>query len=112
MRTAKLTAVCSALGLSLIGFGAGAQIPDVDQPIDAKILETDAEARTMTVQFEANGETMELYVAEDADLKRTGPHDLERPIALSDIHPGAEVNLEYSEVDGQPTLLILYFRES
>lgn len=97
----------AALALAAAASTASAQIsadvPPLEDTLEAEVIEVNVEERTITVEFEENGERASYPVGQDAELLAAGAN-LDRPIALNDIRPGTRVELEFDGVEGETTL--------
>lgn len=110
-RMIRLTAA-SLISLGFLSSTAIAQAPPPEVPeleidylvnegeVEVKILEINADARTLTVEVDETKETATLLVPEDADIIRTFPNNIQREIELSDLSIGDDIMIQGVEVDG------------
>jgi len=76
--------------------------------MEANIVETDYDNRTLTVRFESDNEMAKLVVPDDAEIVQMGPNNLaERPMGLHDLHSGDQIKVEGVEIDGAIRLRII-----
>lgn len=76
--------------------------------IEAQVLETNYDERTLTVQFMSDNEIAQLVVPENAELVQKGPNNLaDREMEFSDLHSGTRIELEGVEVEGAIRLRIV-----
>jgi hypothetical protein len=76
--------------------------------MEAHIVETDYDNRTLTVRFESGNKMARLVVPDDAEIVQMGPNNLaERPMRFSDLHSGDQIEVEGVEIDGAVRLRII-----
>lgn len=97
----------TAIGLLVFAIGAAAQSPARDTAdanwIEARLIDIDLSTRTITVQFDENNAIRSFKVAKDAEIVRTDGL-MEIPVAMSEMHAGTELDLEFSGLEGETTL--------
>ena len=76
--------------------------------VEAQILETDREERTLTVRFMSDNEIAQLFVPQNAEIVQSGPNNLaDSEMEFGDLHSGSRIELQGVRVDDAIRLRIV-----